>query len=91
MRKEEASGHQPGKRLASGKADKTPKEKKPKKPSRLTRQQKLLLALAVVLAVGWWQWPPGRALRPTGYHRREGTAHHRGPGYRGGSGGDRLG
>ena len=52
MRKEEASGHQPGKRLASGKADKTPKEKKPKKPSRLTRQQKLLLALAVVLAVG---------------------------------------
>ena len=52
MRKEEASGHQPGKRLASGKADKTPKDKKPKKPSRLTRQQKLLLALAVVLAVG---------------------------------------
>ena len=52
MRKEEASGHQPGKRLASGKADETPKEKKPKKPSRLTRQQKLLLALAVVLAVG---------------------------------------
>ena len=37
-----------GKRLAGG----TPKnEKKPKKPSRLTRQQKVLVAVAVVLAV----------------------------------------
>ena len=52
MRKEEEPGRQPGKRLASGKADKAPKEKKAKKPSRLTRQQKLLLALAVVLALG---------------------------------------
>ena len=37
-----------GKRLAGG----TPqKEKQPKKPSRLTRQQKVLLAVAIVLAV----------------------------------------
>ena len=33
MRKEEEPGRQPGKRLASGKADKAPKEKKAKKPS----------------------------------------------------------
>ena len=45
-------GRKPGKRLASGKADQTPKEPKEKKPSRLTRQQKLLIALAVALALG---------------------------------------
>ncbi len=32
-------------------AEKDPGPKKPKKPSRLTRQQKLLIAVAVVLAV----------------------------------------
>ena len=37
-----------GKRLAGGTHQ---KEKKPKKPSRLTRQQKVLLAVAIVLAV----------------------------------------
>lgn len=42
---------QPGKRLASSETDKAPKEKKPQKASRLTRRQKLLIALAVVLAV----------------------------------------
>ena len=42
----------PGKRLVSGKADQTPKQPKEKKPSRLTRHQKLLIALAVVLALG---------------------------------------
>ena len=36
-----------GKHVAGG----TPKEKKPKKPSRLTRQQKILLAVAICLAV----------------------------------------
>ena len=52
MRKEEEPGRQPGKRLSSGKAEKAPKENKPKKPGRMSRQQKLLLALAIVLAVG---------------------------------------
>ena len=36
-----------GKHVAGG----TPKEKKPKKPSRLTRQQKILLAVVICLAV----------------------------------------
>ncbi len=42
----------PGKRLVSSKADQTPKQPKEKKPGRLTRHQKLLIALAVVLALG---------------------------------------
>ena len=37
-----------GKRIAGGKE---PRQKKPKKPSRLTRQQKILIAVAVVLAL----------------------------------------
>ena len=37
-----------GKRMMGGKA---PRQKKPKKPSRLTRQQKILIAVAVVLAL----------------------------------------
>ena len=45
-----------GKRLAGGSGKKQPQEKnrkakKPKKPSRFTRQQKILIAVAVVLAV----------------------------------------
>ena len=52
MRKEDGSDRKPGKRLASGKSDQQPREKQPRKPSRLTRQQKLLVALAAVLAVG---------------------------------------
>ena len=51
MQKDGDPGRRPGKRLVSGKPDKAPKEKQPKKPSRLTRRQKLLIALAVVLAV----------------------------------------
>ena len=38
--------HTEGKRVAGSRA-----EKKPKKPSRLTRQQKVLIAVAVVLAI----------------------------------------
>ena len=37
-----------GKRMTGGRA---PRQKKPKKPSRLTRQQKILVAVAVVLAL----------------------------------------
>ena len=37
--------------MAGGKPQKQPKEKKQKKPSRLTRQQKILIAVAVLLAV----------------------------------------
>jgi hypothetical protein len=54
MQKDGDPGRQPGKRLASGKQDKPPKEPKPKKPGRLTRQQKFLIALAAVLAWVWW-------------------------------------
>ena len=44
-----------GKHLAGGRKpprEKKTKEKRPKKPGRITRQQKLLIALAAVLAVG---------------------------------------
>ena len=46
---------QPGKRLASNETDKAPKEEKQKKTSRLTRQQKLLIALAVVTGLHLWK------------------------------------
>ena len=51
MQKDGDPGRKPGKRLAPGKPEKTPREPKEKKPGRLTRRQKLLIALAAVLAV----------------------------------------
>ena len=59
-----------GKHVAGG----TPKEKKPKKPSRLTRQQKILLAgvicLAGALAVGVLLVSSGARLLNAGARRR---------------------
>ena len=51
MRKEDGADRKAGKRLASGKAEQQPKEKQPKKAGRFTRQQKILITLAAVLAV----------------------------------------
>ena len=47
-----------GKHLAGGRKQprgRKSKEKRPKKPSRLTRQQKLLIALAVVTVLHLWK------------------------------------
>ena len=51
MQRDGDPGRKAGKRLASGKPEKTPRVPKEKKPGRLTRRQKLLIALAAVLAV----------------------------------------
>ena len=51
MRKEDGADRKAGKRLASGKAEQQPREKQPKKAGRFTRQQKILITLAAVLAV----------------------------------------